>query len=83
MLELVDFALKAVADSPDQVSINTVEGKASLLFEVEVADGDRERLLADDRALLGSIQAVLSASSGRQKAVLDLLEPGAAASDEE
>lgn len=83
MLDLVEFALKAVVDSPDQISIHTVEGKASLLFEVEVADDDRERLLADDRALLGSIQAVLSASSGRRKAVLDLLEPGAAASEEE
>lgn len=83
MRDLVEFALRSVIDHPDQLVLNTVEGEASLLFEVELADSDRARLVADDRALLSSIQAVLSASSGRQKAVLDLRGPADAASDEE
>jgi predicted RNA-binding protein YlqC (UPF0109 family) len=81
--DLVEFALKSVVAQPDQVSVSVVEGSASLLFEVEVAEGDRQRLLAHDRALLGSVQAVLSASSGRQKAVLDLRGPSDATADEE
>lgn len=82
MRELVEFALKSVVTHPDQVSVSVVEGSASLLFEVDVAEDDRQRLLAHDRALLGSVQAVLSASSGRQKAVLDLRGPSSD-SDEE
>lgn len=83
MRELVEFALKSVVDHPDQVAVSVVEGKSALLFEVDLAEDDRQRLLAHDRALLGSVQAVLSASSGRQKAVLDLRGPADSSSEEE
>ncbi len=79
---LVDFMIRSVATQPDQVSINTVEGDASVLFEVSLSDDDRARLLADDKSLLQSVQAVLSASSGRRRAVLELAGD-AAPSDQE
>ncbi|MCB9779171.1 MAG: hypothetical protein H6742_11460 [Alphaproteobacteria bacterium] len=82
MEQLVDFLLRSVATQPDDVRVNMVDGRASILFEVDVADADRERFLADDRALLQAMQAVLGASAGRKKAVLDLLEPGASFSEE-
>lgn len=79
---LVGFVLRSIAEQPDQVQVNTVEGKASVLYEVDLAESDRERLLADDSALLGAVQAVISASAGKRKAVLELLDHEAA-SDEE
>lgn len=77
MRDLVDFTLRSVLDDLDQLSIGVVEGQSSVLFEVNVSDADRERLLADDRALLSSVQAVVSASSGKLRAVVDLVEPNA------
>lgn len=83
MQDLVGFTLRSIVEDPDQVRINVVEGAASVLFEVEVSDRDRSRLLADESALLQSVQAVLSASSGRQKAVLDLIGRDGRSSEEE
>lgn len=77
MRDLVDFTLRSVLNDLDQLSIGVVEGRASVLFEVHVSDADRDRLLADDRALLSSVQAVVSASSGQQRAVVDVVDPNA------
>lgn len=82
MQGLIDFVLRSVAEHPDQVQVNSVEGKASMLFELDVADSDRARLLADERALLESIQVVVSASSGRRKAVIELLDHEADSAEE-
>ena len=77
MRDLVEFTLRSVLNDLDQLSIGVVEGRASVLFEVQVSDDDRDRLLADDRALLSSIQAVVSASSGQLRAVVDVIDPNA------
>lgn len=82
MEELVNFVLRSIAEHPDEVRVNTVEGKASVLFELDLADSDRARLVADERALLESVQAVVSASAGRRKAVIELLDHEAASSEE-
>ena len=82
MKPLVDFVLGSIALHPDQVQVNAIEGQASILFEVSLHDEDKARLQADDRALLGAVQAVLSASSGRRKAVIDLIDAGASSEEE-
>ncbi len=82
MQPLVDFMLRSVATEPDQLAINPVEGKASVLYEVVLADADRDRLFADDKALLHSVQAVLSASSGRRRAIIEIVDELSPAADE-
>ncbi len=81
MLALVDFALRSVLLDPDQLQIQVVEGEATDLFEVRTSDADRQRLLADDRALMASVQVVVSAAAGRKRAVVDLIEPASSGAD--
>lgn len=73
MVELVDYMVRAVVSDGDAVQINVVEGDASTLIELELSDADRDLVLADDGALLNAMRQVLSASGGRNKAVLDLV----------
>lgn len=82
MEQLVGFMLRSIATEPDAIGINVVEGKASVLYEVVVADADRARLFADDRALLRSVQAVLSASAGRRKAIIEIVDALSPGTDE-
>ncbi len=73
MVELVDYMVRSVVADGDAVQINVVEGDAATLIELELSADDRERVLADDGALLNAMRQVLSASGGRNKAILDLV----------
>lgn len=86
MSELVGFLVRGLVSQPDAVQIHTVEGDASVLIELTVADADLDRVKGPDGETLRAIRTVLSASAGRRKAVLELIEAGngaGAASDVE
>ena len=44
-----------------------------MLIELQVHDDDRQRLTANDGALIASIQQVLAIAGGDRKPVLDLV----------
>jgi predicted RNA-binding protein YlqC (UPF0109 family) len=71
--DLVDYMVRSLARDEDAVRVNVVEGEASMLYEVDLSDADRARLLANDSALLHAMRQVLSAAGGRHKAVLELV----------
>ncbi len=73
MTELVSYVVGSLVEHPDDVSIDVIEGEASVLIELEVHDDDRQRLTADDGALIASIQQVLAIAGGDRKPVLDLV----------
>jgi len=73
VVELVDYMVRAWAQDSDAFNVNAVEGDASLLLELDLSEADRERVLADNGALLHAMQQVLGAAGGRRKAVLDLV----------
>ena len=72
MPALVEFLIRPLLQHPEDFHIDAIEGEASLLLEIEVHDGDRERLQADGGRLFQSIQQVVSASGGQRKTVLEL-----------
>ena len=75
MTELVKHLVAGIVTVPGGVSINTVEGEASLLVELTVDPADVERIHGPDGETLRSLRTVLSAASGQRRAVLELIEP--------
>lgn len=83
MEELVTYVVRGLVDHPDQVSVNVVEGEASVMLELSVNADDVELVKGDDGSTLQHLRAVVAAASGRKKAVLELLENAAQATSEE
>ncbi len=83
MEELVTYVVRGLVDHPDQVSVNTVEGDASVMLELSVNADDIDLVKGDDGATLQHLRAVVAAAAGRRKAVLELLENGSASASEE
>ena len=81
MQELVDFMVQSVVKNTDAISLNVTEGDASVLFELEVDDADRARLVEGDPSLVGAMRQILAASSGERRGVLELV--GEAETNEE
>lgn len=82
MKALVDHVVRGLVKNPDAVRLNTVEGEASVLLELSVAPEDVARVKGPNGDTLRAIRTVLSASAGRRKAVLELLEPNASRDEE-
>jgi hypothetical protein len=82
--QLVEYLARAVVSAPDEVFVNEVEGESSVLLELSVDPQDLDAIRGPDGETLRAIRTVLSASAGRRKAVLDLVEPssGAVAPDD-
>jgi len=53
--------------------VQVVGGETSVLLEVDVADADRERLVANEARILKNLRAVANAASGRKQAVIELM----------
>ncbi len=79
MQALLQHLLSGIVKKPDGVSINEVEGEASVLLELTVDPTDLASVKGPDGETLRSLRTVLSASSGDRRAVLELIEPGNAA----
>ncbi len=73
MKDLVAFLVRGVVKNPDAVTVTETEGEASVLLELVVAPEDQAAVQGPEGATLAAIRAVLAASSGRRKAVLELL----------
>ena len=76
MSELVGVLVRGLVSNPGAVQIHTVEGDASVLIELTVDDSDLPRVKGPDGETLRALRTVLSASAGRRKAILELIEAG-------
>jgi predicted RNA-binding protein YlqC (UPF0109 family) len=74
--QLVEYVVRGLVTHPEAVSVNTVDGESSVLLELSVDPADIASVQGPEGATLQAIRTVLSASAGRRKAVLELVEPG-------
>lgn len=81
MQDLVDFMVRSVVKNPDAISLNVTEGDASVLFELDVHDDDRARLLDGDNQLIAAMRQILAASGGNRRGVLELVGESDAAEE--
>ena len=82
MDELVSYIVRGLVDNPDDVRVNKIEGDSTVILELSVNPEDRELVTGDDGETIEHIKAVLSAASGRRKAVLELVEDASAGAEE-
>ena len=82
MEDLVNHLIRPIVSHPDAISIQTVEGEATVMLELVVHPDDRDPVEGEEGRTLRAIRTVLSAGAGKRKATLDLVEEHAACNEE-
>lgn len=74
--ELVEFIVKSLVDSPDEVNITTIEGEKSTILELRVASDDVGKVIGKQGRIAKAIRTILSASATRdgKRTVLEILD---------
>ncbi len=74
--ELVEYIAKSLVDSPDEVSVNMIEGEKSTILELSVAEDDIGKVIGKHGRIAKAVRTILSASSTREgkRYVLEILD---------
>ncbi len=67
--ELIEYIVKALVDHPEDVSVNEIENRSSLILEISVADDDMGRVIGKGGVVVNSIRAlvqVLATKKGKR-----------------
>lgn len=75
MEEFLEFVIKSLVDSPDEVIIVKREVDQKVIFNVQVSPGDVGKIIGKHGQTIEAIRAVLSAGAARHgvKAALELV----------
>ncbi len=63
MKDLLEYLVKALVDTPDEVSINEVEGEKAVVFEIKVNDDDIGKVIGRNGRIINAIRTVLRAAA--------------------
>jgi predicted RNA-binding protein YlqC (UPF0109 family) len=76
MKDLVEMIAKALVDQPEKVAVNEVEGEATTVLELRVAQQDLGKVIGKQGRTARAIRTLLSAASMKVKKrfVLEILE---------
>ena len=76
MKDFIEFIVKSLVDSPDEVEVKEVEGTRTTVYELRVGQGDLGKVIGKAGQTAKSIRTLLAAVSARQgkRAVLEILE---------
>jgi predicted RNA-binding protein YlqC (UPF0109 family) len=76
MKELIEQIAKSLVDSPDQVSVNAIEGEQTTVLELRVAQTDLGKVIGKQGRTARSIRTILSAAGMKLKKrfTLEILE---------
>jgi len=76
MKDLIEYIARALVDSPDQVTVQEVEGEKTTVYELRVGAGDLGKVIGKHGRTARSIRTLLNAAATRsgKRAVLEILE---------
>ena len=76
MKELIEQIAKSLVDSPDQVTVNAIEGEQTTVLELRVAQTDLGKVIGKQGRTARSIRTILSAAGMKLKKrfTLEILE---------
>ena len=76
MKELVLHIVRAIVDSPDEVSVSDIEGGQTTVLELKVAKSDLGKVIGKQGRNAQAIRTILSAVSAKikKRVVLEILE---------
>jgi len=72
--QLVRFLARGLVSRPDDVRVSVVEGETVVIVELHVHDSDLARIHGPEGRTLRALRQVLSASAGRRKAMLEVVD---------
>jgi predicted RNA-binding protein YlqC (UPF0109 family) len=76
MKDLVDFLVRSLVDSPDDVVVSEVRDRATTIVEVSVAAPDMGRIIGKGGRVIDSIRALVQVRAAKEgrRVELELLE---------
>ena len=76
MKELTEMIARALVDNPDDVTVNEVEGEATTVLELRVAQQDLGKVIGKQGRTARAVRTILSAAGMklRKRFVLEILE---------
>jgi len=77
MQKLLEDIVKAIVDKPDEVKVNINESENTIVYELNVGDGDLGKVIGKKGKNVNSIRTLLSASNakeGGKRAILEIIE---------
>ncbi|MDY0039705.1 MAG: KH domain-containing protein [Desulforhabdus sp.] len=75
MKELIEYLVKSIVDSPQDVRLAEQENEGTVLMELKVADEDLGKIIGKNGNTINAIRTVVqaAASSHKKRAKLDVL----------
>ena len=77
MQKLLEDIVKSIVDKPDEVQVNINESENTIVYELNVGDGDLGKVFGKKGKNVNSIRTLLSASNakeGGKRAILEIIE---------
>jgi predicted RNA-binding protein YlqC (UPF0109 family) len=76
MKEFIEFIIKHLVDKPDEVQVNEIVGKRTVVFELRVGKGDMGKVIGRRGQTAISLRTLIAAAAAKQgkRAVLEILE---------
>jgi len=77
MQKLLEDIVKAIVDLPDEVKVNINESENTIVYELNVGEGDLGKVIGKKGRNVNSIRTLLSASNakeGGKRAILEIIE---------
>ena len=77
MQKLLEDIVKSIVDKPDEVKININESENTIVYELNVGEGDLGKVIGKKGRNVNSIRTLLSASNakeGGKRAILEIIE---------
>ena len=71
MDELIKHLVSPFLNQPEEMSLNVVEGKGSILIEIKLHEDDKSSFTDDDRF---AVQHMLSLGTGKRKPLVDVVD---------
>ena len=74
--ELIEFMVKALVDSPDDVNINVIEGEKSTILELRVLAKDVGKVIGKHGRIAQALRTILNAAAMKagKRIVLEILD---------
>ena len=77
MQKLLEDIVKAIVDKPDEVKVNINESENTVVYELNVGDGDLGKVIGKRGKNVMAIRTLLSAATakvGGKRAILEIIE---------
>lgn len=75
--ELLSKIVVAIVDQPDQVSIKTVQGPQTCVFEIRVAPTDVGKIIGKQGTMAQALRKIVTAiaTKGEWRGVIEIIDP--------